>query len=172
MQPRINSASKAAGFSLIELVITLALVSFLLLMGGSLTSAWIDRSKVDNAAAMLKSATSFARSTALRNPSNKRANEPAVAVCITNDNTHQVIRVLPINNAATPCPDYDPDNSDAELRIMEFSKGISIKQGSEKLECIAFNTHGLASTSPTCTGQPNTEVTIGRNSEESTIKLI
>lgn len=168
MQPRINSASKTAGFSLIELVITLGLVSFLLLMGGSLTSAWMDRSKVDNAAAMLKSATSFARSMALRNKENLSAESAAVALCIKYSDSAGEISVQRIAPSRSPCIATDIND---KLKAFELAEGITIQQNGERLECIAFNANGMSNTS-VCSGRFDQEITIGKNHESSIIKLI
>lgn len=171
MQPRINSASKAAGFSLIELIITLALVSFLLLMGGSLTSAWIDRSKVDNAAAMLKSATSFARSAALRNKDNLASDSLAIAVCIqtTEPDADQLKISVQRVSGGSPC--NASSGSNHILKEFELAKGVTIEQEEEPLQCIAFNANGLVNETE-CNGRLDLEITTGKNNEERKFKLI
>mgnify|MGYP005830621547 CR=1 FL=1 len=59
-----------SGFTLIELMITITVMTIVLFMGSSLTSAWIDQSQVNNATSSIQSAISQAKALALCNTNN------------------------------------------------------------------------------------------------------
>lgn len=66
-QYMVTSSPAESGFSLIELMITVALIAILALIGTSLTGLWSKQAELDKATMSLQSAISLARSTALRN---------------------------------------------------------------------------------------------------------
>ncbi len=49
-----DKIKRTKGFTLVELMITILIMTILLLMGTSLTSSWITRSQVNNASSILK----------------------------------------------------------------------------------------------------------------------
>jgi|LSQX01.3.fsa_nt_gb prepilin-type N-terminal cleavage/methylation domain-containing protein len=131
-------AGKQSGFTLIELMITLAILAFMITLGSFFTISWIDQSKVNNTAAVLKSSVSYARSAALRNKSNTYANEPAISICI--DQIEHKIRVNRVTNKNDLC---HAASADEVLKKIEIAKGISITQGDEPVSVLVINSNGM-----------------------------
>lgn len=71
------------GFSLIELVVTLAILAILLLMAVPFTTSWVQSARVNDAKSKLLQSYELARALAQRNPNDTRA--PAVAAGIKVD---------------------------------------------------------------------------------------
>lgn len=71
------------GFTLIELMITLALLGILLTLGFS-SSYWSERSRSREAVSQLGAAFSKARALAVRNAAGSLASDPAATVCVAN----------------------------------------------------------------------------------------
>lgn len=74
---------RQGGLTLIELMISLAVLAVLLTLGVS-SSFWVERSRSNEAASQLSTAYSKTRSIAVRNPLSTAPNEPAAVMCVAN----------------------------------------------------------------------------------------
>ena len=171
-----NSKTPQRGFTLVELMITISILVFLLFIGSSLTSAWIDRSQVDNGISSLKNAVFQAKTAALRNTNNQATTSPAVSVCWDADK-HEITIVRAAANGTNACL-VDVNNTPSQnyiLHAFSVSKGIVLTVGNSVFECLAFNSSGIlvaaTGTSGACSIQSNLEIKIEKNNENAQIKI-
>lgn len=158
------------GFTLIELMITITVLSILLLMGSNLTRAWIDRSQVNNTITIVKNTMSQAKTAALRNPQNSLSNAPSVSVCLDSSNTLHIVRANVANT--TPCNLSSTSNS--LLQSVALADGVSIKHGAVLFACLSFNSRGMitANTDPNCSTLTHLDFEVKKNNEIANIKVL
>ena len=143
------------GFTLIELMITLTILSILIFIGSGLTRSWVDRSHVNNASQQLKNAIAQAKVAALRNPHSIGLHNTAVSLCL-DDITHS-INVIRLNHSSTSvCSTATPN---ALLQTFKIAQGINIKQSNSNLICLRFTAAGMLDTSSGSSCSTNTNFT-------------
>ena len=76
---------RQGGFTLVEVMVTIALLGILALVAAPYTIAWVDEARVGEARAQLSRAYSHAKSIALRNPNEVTGNEVAASVTLSGD---------------------------------------------------------------------------------------
>ncbi|GAA4999763.1 hypothetical protein GCM10023206_00930 [Acinetobacter puyangensis] len=86
------SVNMQRGFSLIELMITIAIMGILVVAGTALTAQWSKQAELDKAIWSLQSAISLARATAIRNQYAKDAESVTGQVCFNNTDKVLTIR--------------------------------------------------------------------------------
>lgn len=102
----VRIRDKRDGFTLIEMMVTLAIIAFLGLTAVPFTQGLIQRAQVDTADAQLMQAIETARSLAMRNPGEVTGDSPAaqidydeetqtVSVSLPNENTARWQATLP-----------------------------------------------------------------------------
>lgn len=171
-----GSHSNQRGFTLIELMITIAVLSILLMIGSTLTSAWVDRSQVNNSLSALKNAVFQAKSAALRNTNNQPTDYPAVSVCFDRQkNTINVVRAAAYTtNACLASIDNSPFQNYI-LQSYPIAKGIELKTNSIDFECLVFNSSGVlilaAGITTTCLNDTNLKIDIEKNNEKANIQV-
>lgn len=151
-----------SGFTLIELMITITVMTIVLFMGSSLTSAWIDQSQVNNATSSIQSAISQAKALALRNTNNTPLTAAAASACLTSTSSQNVIKVVRGECASAT----------ASVQEMPISNRITIKEdpnSSDQITCISFNSIGVVVPVSGCLTSSNPTLTIGKNNETATI---
>lgn len=153
------------GLTLIELMITISLITIVLFMGSSLTSAWIDQSQVNNATSSIQNAISQAKALALRNKDNTPLSAAAASVCLTSESSENVIKIV-IGECTT---------ATSTVQSMPISNRVTIKEdpnSTEQVTCISFNSIGVViPISPHCLTSSNPTLTIGKNNETATIVI-
>lgn len=149
--------NRSRGFTLIELMITLAIFSFLITMGSQLTKSWTDSARQLEAANLLKQGISRAKATALRNPGAAQSNAPAAALCSSGQTLKlfSVADLASINCAAT----------DNILWQANLPGSAALQNGGTNITCIAFNSRGLPVTGSNSCTTSTINVTVG--SEDS-----
>lgn len=171
-----GSHSNQGGFTLIELMITIAVLSILLLIGSALTSAWVDRSQVNNSVSALKNAVFQAKSAALRNTNDQPTNYPAVSVCFDREtNTINVVRAAAYTpNACLASIDNTPSQNYI-LQSYPIASGIALKTNAIDFECLAFNSSGVlilaTGITTTCLNDANLKIDIEKNNEKANIQV-
>lgn len=158
------------GFTLIELMITITVLSILIFIGSSLTTSWIDRSQVNSTATQFKNAVSTAKVAAVRNPNSIALNATAVTVCIdSNTKTLNVIRLA--SPTATLCSSSAPNTL---LQQVQLPAGIRILQGNATLQCLRFNADGMLNTSTgsACSVHPTFNFKVEKNNESADLEFM
>ncbi len=159
-----DKIKRTKGFTLVELMITILIMTILLLMGTSLTSSWITRSQVNNASSILKTAVFQARVAAIRNTNNKTSTAIATSVCI--DYSNKVIHILRIKSGTT-CS----TSGNEILKSMTFSEGITIKKDTSLVNCFAFSTTGILMSASSCTATLD-DIKVKKNDDEIKINIV
>ncbi|TBU95897.1 pilus assembly FimT family protein [Phytopseudomonas dryadis] len=126
------------GFTLIELMITLAVLALLMFVGLPLTNAWVNGAQQQTAASLLREGIGRAKAQALRNPRNVQdISQPAALLC----RSGQVLKI-PDGDACT-----DTASWTAQLPA---EPAVKLGSDSSDLVCVAFNSRGLPIASGDC----------------------
>jgi len=141
------------GFTLIELMITIALFGLLLLVGVPLTQSWTNSGYQRDAAGLLKQGISRAKAIALRNQGKVQDTAPAAVLCRSGQNLKLYSLSAAIDCTAT-----------TQIWSTSLPSAAVIQTGGVDLVCIAFNNRGLAVSSGSCT---TTTVQVTAGSESS-----
>lgn len=156
----VSLNSNEAGVSLIELMVTIAILAILTVTGISLTSKWSQQAELDKAIMSLKSGMSLAKSTAMRNGSARAVTDAASQVCFNNSSisVHEATAA-----AAASC--LTPTVFQYSL-----SNAIAIKKAdSTNFSCFAFDHFGEVLSIGNC--QTNLSLTVSNGSLNETLNL-
>ncbi len=94
---------KCSGFTLIELVVTLAIVAFLVLAVAPLASDWVYRSSTHAALTQVTQGFNVAKALALQNPNAVAVPTAAAGLKITTDGTTTTVYVCTGSSTGTGC---------------------------------------------------------------------
>ncbi|MBD8495544.1 prepilin-type N-terminal cleavage/methylation domain-containing protein [Pseudomonas syringae] len=144
------------GFTLIELMITLAVFSLMVTMGAQLTRSWVDSARQRDVAGLLKQGISRAKATALRNPGGALNSWPAAALC----RSGQVLKLYSVTDQAS----INCASTSNILWQASLPGAATIQAGGTDISCVAFNSRGLpVNGSASCTTS-TISVTVGNES--------
>lgn len=158
------------GFTLVELMITISVVTFLLMAVANFTGRWVDRSQVNNAIPTFKNAVFQAQVAALRNTHNLAPTAASVSVCWQED--EHILRIIRLKTVST---DVCAQSSDTTvLQSFSMPKGLSIQQGTDTFKCISFNSAGvlIVASGSGCSNDTKSIFQVGKNNETADITLI
>ncbi len=140
------------GFSLLELLITIAIIAFLAVMALPMTSAWIDGPDVTRTQTNFSRAYSMAKNIAIREGSAVTANGATSALCLFNNNGISIISVRSqsggvgaVNRNPADCktPTLSTEVFSAELR-----PNVTIQYGTvaplTNFTCACFTSNGAS----------------------------
>lgn len=126
----------AAGFSLIELMIVIAIVGLLMTLGVPLTRGWVVNTQVRDAQSLLGQGYARAKAVSLRNPGGVSGTMAATILC----RADRRLLLIPAGDAATPADCSGPAAWSATL-----PPSVSIRTAAgDELHCIAFDNRALA----------------------------
>lgn len=165
----VSFGSKEQGVSLIELMVTITILSILVLAGTSLTGLWSKQAELDKATMSLKSAMSLGRSTAIRNQSGQKMDDIVSQICFGNNK-------LSVHKAPKPT---EPATATATASCSSpivfsypLSSTIEIKDtNGTKFKCFAFNNFGQVMNENTGNCSNNLSLIIGNGSLNEKLTL-
>ncbi|SDW62282.1 MULTISPECIES: Tfp pilus assembly protein FimT/FimU [Pseudomonas] len=134
----------AGGFTLVEVMISLAVMLILLMAAIPMTISWSNSAKQRDAAGLLQQGLSRAKALALRNPGAVGAGMPSAALCLSGG-TLSVLRLArDVTFSCTPEADEDVQWS----AVIPSAASITI--GGEDFQCLALDNRGLPVTVSGC----------------------
>ncbi|WP_269751433.1 pilus assembly FimT family protein [Denitrificimonas caeni] len=142
------------GFSLIELMIGLALLAFLIMLAAPFTNTWSDSAKLHEAESLLRQGVGRAKALAQRNEKGVTGSQAAAVLC--NDNA-----TLSLYQAAT-C-------TGTTVWSAKLPAVVIIKNSETVFGCLAISNRGLPVASNSCNLQSEYTLSIGGKSEKFTI---
>lgn len=150
-------------------MITITVMTIILFMGSSLTSAWIDQSQVNYATSSIQSAISQAKAIALRNKHNTTLNETAASICLypwqTSTPSTPPAPKTAIKVIYGSCPTSEPSDAIYSISL----SNISVTQGITYFNCLDFNYIGVLTPSSSCSATATPTLTVRKNNETATI---
>ena len=84
--------NRASGFSLIEMMVVVAILGILAVAGTALTVNWVKQAEITKTVASLANAISLAKSTSIRNERGFTDNSTASQICLNSNNTLSVYK--------------------------------------------------------------------------------
>lgn len=141
--------SREQGFSLIELIITLAVLGILLMVGVPLTRAWSDSAYQREAAGLLQQGISRAKATALRNKGGAQNTSPAAILCLSESKL--TVRELGSCSAGDI------------LWSVALPSSATVTAQKKNLSCVAFDNRGLVVEGTSCS-TTTLQVSVGNES--------
>lgn len=141
--PKCNT--RPSGFSIIELMVVLALLAVTLAKGIPFTVEWINSSRVATASSVMVEAVGLAKAQALRNPVGMINAGAISAVCLDNGQV-QVVAAANENSPAG-CA-----NSSKMLWAQNISPNLNILAEDNSFECLCFDSKARFNTTASCDG--------------------
>lgn len=152
------------GVSLIELMVTITILSILVLAGTSLTGLWSKQAELDKATMSLKSAMSLSRSIAIRNQFAKNMNDTASQMCFDATNKEITVHKATATGSAS-C-------GSPIVFSYPLSPTIDIKNtNNTNFNCFAFNSFGRIMSVNAGNCKNNVALTISNGSLNETLIL-
>lgn len=148
-----------SGFTLIEIMVTIAILAILAVAGAAFTRDWVRQAELTKTVSSLDNAINLAKSAAIKNESGFTDNSAVTQVCLNN----QVLSVHKSSSStAANC------NSTSNYNF-DLPSSVQIKDTSgANVQCIAFgHLGGQLSTSP-CTSDQVITITNGNLNETYT----
>lgn len=149
------------GFSLVELMVTLAIVALLALVALPFSARWMDSDRQLQARGTLTEGVGHARALSLRNPGGIAHGAPAACLRLAAGNVLEVAR-LAVDQACAEGTVVWDGRLGASIALREPGTGTPF-------QCVAFDSRGAyadAAAAPDCTQVPALEV-VGRDPAEA-----
>ena len=138
------------GFSLIELLITIAIIAFLAMVALPMTSAWIDGPDVTRTQTNFTRAYSLAKNIAIREGAAITPNGATSALCLFNNNGTQIISVRSqsggVETANRNPADCETPTLSTEVFSAELRPDVTVQYGPagalNNFTCACFTSNG------------------------------
>lgn len=144
------------GFSLVELMIVLALLGFLLMLAVPLTNSWSASAKLRDAENLLQQGVGRSKALAQRNTLGVTGNQAAAHLCL--DSTTAKIELYPADSC-----------NGSVIWSAQLPAGVSIKNNETPFNCLAISNRGLPIATGNC--NINNEYTLSLGGEDVEITL-
>lgn len=159
---------QARGFTLIEILLVVAIFAVLLLVGIPLSSQWVKNANLVDAEAQLTQAVGRAKATALRNQMAATGNSPVAAVCLNNSN---VLSMLEGVYGTPPNCTSTPPSGNTTWQV-QLKQGVTIKNAGGAFSCVCFSNKGFLTNTGNCSAcSSTTDFTLEAGSETVNITL-
>lgn len=133
---RWRGRERARGYSLVELMLTLAVAGLLLVSAGQLTHGWIASARVHEALAVMSQGVSRAKAIALRNPGGVSGAAAAAILCVSG-NTVRLFAATRSPQAAAHC------QGSGGLWTAQLHGSAQVVVNGAALSCLAFSNRAL-----------------------------
>jgi prepilin-type N-terminal cleavage/methylation domain-containing protein len=134
---------KQRGFTLIEVMIVVAIFALIVLVAAPLSGGWIRESDLVTAEAQLTEAIGRAKAAALRNGRAATDENPVAAVCRSDSNLLTVIE-----GTAAAAPSCAPTGN--QIWQAQLSSHVTVEVDSSNLSCLCFSNKGQLTTAGAC----------------------
>lgn len=161
---RFAGKCREGGFSLIELMTTIAIMAFLALLGAPLTRDWVDGTKQMQARNALLEGVGYARALALRNPLHLADDAPIALLRVSRGRAH-----IDLTGVGTAWQTDLPSSVNLKTAgKADFGSVDAFASSSDVFTCVAFNSRGVRLPAATDCLLPLTEerIAIGVRSKE------
>ncbi|UVE17290.1 prepilin-type N-terminal cleavage/methylation domain-containing protein [Pseudomonas sp. LS44] len=152
---------RQAGFSLIELMITIALIGLLAMLAGPFTISWSNSAQVRDAEGVLSQGIARAKAHALRNRYGVIDAQPVAALCLDPN------RRLSLHEAASA--DSPASCSSAQIWSAQLPAQVSVQTAGATFSCLAFDSKAMVLASGGCS--TNQSFALAAGSEHVTFTL-
>ncbi len=133
------------GYTLIEIMMVVAIIALLAMTGTALTGTWVQDANLVQVEGDLTQAIGRAKSSALRNEMTALGDAPVTAICISQSN---FLTILEGSNGTSPS--CSPA-SGSEIWHTQLDSDVTVKVGGTAISCMCFNNQGLL-TDNACAG--------------------
>lgn len=147
---------KQRAFTLIELMVVLAVLSLLLMMAVPFTSNWAASAKLRDAENILQLGVGRGKALAQRNALGATGSQAAAHLCLDSDTAELQLY------SANSC-------SGTAVWRAQLPKNLSIKNGTKTFECLALSNRGLPITSGSCNIHSQYRLSLGGENVEVTL---
>lgn len=156
-----------SGFTLIEIMVVIALIAFLALSVSPIGGSWVRSANVQKTEGNLMEAIGRAKAGALRNPTGLVGGLPVTAICLSD--------TLVVLQSADSNPPNCTGLVGNQLWRIPIDTGVKITASStstEAISCACFNNKGLLSTNETCSScATTTTFHLSSGSKNATVSI-
>jgi type IV pilus assembly protein PilA len=136
---------KQRGFTLIEVMIVLAIFSLIVIVAAPLSGSWVREANMTESEGQLTQAVGRAKAAALRNKMGATGNAPASAVCLSNTKLLTVRE----GTSAGVAPHCTTPTGD-QLWQAQVNASITVQANSAALSCMCFTNKGTLTNDGNC----------------------
>lgn len=138
---------KKQGFTLIEVLIVIAIFALIVLVAAPLSGSWVRDANLLETEGQLTQAVGRAKAAALRNKVAATGDNPVSAVCLSNNNVLTVRE----GTAAGIAPHCTTPAGD-QLWQTQVNTNVTVKANGAALSCMCFTNKGLLTAQGNCAG--------------------